>query len=284
MHDKREFAATTEPGEMLDPTRLLVASTSNFGAPRCPRRLGARGAILSLATDARRRWRCRAEFASRACRQATLDGAVQLYTAQAPSFLNRFPNPEADTADMPAVSNPLGISVNNAFGRPGSPTRRATGARGIGVESVLDPDGRPLAEAPSERAGGVFAGHAHQPRRRSARGRPPGRGGRQRVPRAPRRTPRGGRCSPSQPPTGRSSRSTSRRASTAWPRRARSHRSPAGAAAVARLPTRVGMVFNWVPDRFLYVADPGNDAILQLRLDDDFHVFKVAETRRLQSP
>ena len=26
-------------------------------------------------------------------------------------------------------------------------------------------------------------------------------------------------------------------------------------------PGRVGMVFNWVPDRFLYVTDPGNDAI-----------------------
>ena len=44
------------------------------------------------------------------------------------------------------------------------------------------------------------------------------------------------------------------------------------------------MVFNWVPDRFLYVTDPGNDAVLQLRLDDDFRVFRVAQTRRLESP
>jgi hypothetical protein len=43
------------------------------------------------------------------------------------------------------------------------------------------------------------------------------------------------------------------------------------------------MVFNWVPDRFLYVADPGNDAVLQLHLDDDFRVFRVVETRRLTS-
>ena len=49
-------------------------------------------------------------------------------------------------------------------------------------------------------------------------------------------------------------------------------------------PTRVGMVFNWVPDRFLYVSDPRNDAVLQLRLEDDFKVFEVAETRRLQGP
>ena len=44
------------------------------------------------------------------------------------------------------------------------------------------------------------------------------------------------------------------------------------------------MVFNWVPDRFLYVSDPANDAVLQLHLDDDFEVFKVKDTRRLESP
>ena len=44
------------------------------------------------------------------------------------------------------------------------------------------------------------------------------------------------------------------------------------------------MAFNWVPDRFLYVTDPAHDAIVQLRLDDDFHVFRVAATRRLRSP
>ena len=44
------------------------------------------------------------------------------------------------------------------------------------------------------------------------------------------------------------------------------------------------MVFNWVPDRFLYVTDPGNDAVLQLHLDDDFQIFRIVETRRLESP
>jgi hypothetical protein len=59
--------------------------------------------------------------------------------------------------------------------------------------------------------------------------------------------------------------------------------APAGTLAPMRPPTRVGMVFNWVPDRFLYVSDPVNDAVLQLRLDDDFRIFEVVETRRLQS-
>ena len=31
------------------------------------------------------------------------------------------------------------------------------------------------------------------------------------------------------------------------------------------------------------MSDPGNDAVLQLRLDDDFEVFHVTETRRLES-
>src|SRR5439155_12118245 len=33
IHDKPEFAAFTQQGEVLAPERLLVASTSNFGAP-----------------------------------------------------------------------------------------------------------------------------------------------------------------------------------------------------------------------------------------------------------
>src|SRR5262244_4034802 len=32
-HDRSDFAAFTQPGQVLDRTRLLVASTSNFGAP-----------------------------------------------------------------------------------------------------------------------------------------------------------------------------------------------------------------------------------------------------------
>src|SRR5881296_3067046 len=32
-HDRADFAAFTQPGQVLDRTRLFVASTSNFGAP-----------------------------------------------------------------------------------------------------------------------------------------------------------------------------------------------------------------------------------------------------------
>ena len=47
IHDKANFAAFTRPGAVLDPTRLLVASTSNFGASLAQPNMPP-GAILSL--------------------------------------------------------------------------------------------------------------------------------------------------------------------------------------------------------------------------------------------
>ena len=47
IHDKVAFRALTEPGAVLDPKRILVASTSNFGAQ--PARNGyPTGTILSI--------------------------------------------------------------------------------------------------------------------------------------------------------------------------------------------------------------------------------------------
>ena len=58
------------------------------------------------------------DFAAADGQASRLDGAVQLYAAQSPAFLNGFYNPVAVTADFPSVSAPQGISLNNAFGRP----------------------------------------------------------------------------------------------------------------------------------------------------------------------
>ena len=157
MHDQSDFAATTEPGEILDPTRLLVASTSNFGAPTA-RADWASGSILSLATDDGPPLQVPSRFAASGDQASAADGATSLYTAQSPEFLNRVPHSDAETADMPAVSNPLGISINNAFGRPWFANAPGSRYAFTGAESVLDPNGRPLSEAPSEPAGGVFAG------------------------------------------------------------------------------------------------------------------------------
>src|SRR5262245_21994649 len=47
IRDKAEFLAFTQPGRILDAKRVLVASSSTFGAPRAPREV-AGGWILSF--------------------------------------------------------------------------------------------------------------------------------------------------------------------------------------------------------------------------------------------
>ncbi|MEA2190561.1 MAG: hypothetical protein QOI73_682 [Solirubrobacteraceae bacterium] len=278
IHDTRSFAATTRRGKVLDPARLLVASSSNFGAPLA-RPDWSPGAILSLATDARAVLRVPPNFAESGVLPSALQGDAQLYSAQAPSFLNRVPDSGSPTAGMPAVSNPLGISVNNGFGRPWVANAPAPAGAEIGVETVLDPDGRPLADPPSEHAGGVFAGDLTN--------------------RSPQRRP-GALLAGAigNALLGASPDATNRAVfavATADGALAQVHvedgvdgLAPPGTLAPLATgrpgaPTRTGMVFNWVPDRFLYVADAGNDALLQLHLDDDFRIFEVVETRRLAS-
>ncbi len=284
IHDKRAFAATTRPGKVLDPTRLLVASTSNFGAP-VARGDWSPGAILSLATDTRAPLTVPSDFASSGVQPSALKGAAQLYTAQSPTFMNRVSDPGSDTAGMPAVSNPLGISVNNGFGRPWFASAPTSGRADIGVETVLDPDGRPLADPPSERAGGVFAGALtnRAPQRQQGALRA-GAVGNALLGASPDASNRAvfavatgdGALSQVHVEDGVDGLSPPGTLAPLPRRRP-------GAEARSDPPPRAGMVFNWVPERFLYVADPGNDAVLQLHLDDDFRVFQVAGTRRLQS-
>ncbi len=55
------------------------------------------------------------------------------------------------------VSNPLGLSNNNAFGRLW-PANAPFGDTGVGSSSILDPTGLPLAGAPNPVIGGVYVG------------------------------------------------------------------------------------------------------------------------------
>src|SRR5207245_4957798 len=60
------------------------------------------------------------------------------------------------------VSNPLGLSNNNAFGRLW-PANAPFGDTGVGSSSILDPTGLPLAKlpatAPNSLIGGVYVGN-----------------------------------------------------------------------------------------------------------------------------
>jgi hypothetical protein len=266
IHDKPEFAAYTQPGRVLDPERLLVASTSNFGAPLALANQPA-GAVLSVSTDQSEPIVVPADFAAAGGQVSALDGSVQLYTAQSPAFANSLTKPEAVTADLTAVSNPLAISINDGFGRPWF-------ANGVSTETVIDPDGRPLADPPSATAGGVFA--SDQTNRAD-----------QRIP---------GQLSGAAVGTALIGKSSDGSGKAVFAtinadgsvvqvhvKLGVDGLAPAGT--ISPLAEgRAGAVFNWVPDRILYVADPGGNGVLALTLSDDGTVFQVEQTRRLSAP
>jgi hypothetical protein len=154
IHDKPALHAFTAPGQVLDPVRILAGSSSNFGEPMA-RTDQREGSFLSidpngdtLVIDP--------NFASAGGQVSTLGGRVQVYTANNAAFLNSIKNPGANTANYTGASNPLGISINNAFGRLW-PANAPNGLEGVGTSTILDPQGFGLAGAPNPAFGGVYA-------------------------------------------------------------------------------------------------------------------------------
>ena len=110
------FPSLIQPGAVLDPNRVLVGSRSNFGAPGATG-AGQEGSFLSVDPSGSAVLAVPADFASNDGQASTLDRHVQIFTVNSPSFRNGVNNPNANTAKFTAVSNPLGLSNNNAFGR-----------------------------------------------------------------------------------------------------------------------------------------------------------------------
>lgn len=283
IHDNPVFAEYTKPGNILDPSRILVTSGSNFGAPRA-RAEDPEGSVLSLDPSGPAAIIVPAGFATAGNQASTPDGRLKLFSAQSPQFRNGANTPQAATADLPAVSNPLGISINNAFGRLWFPSA-PSGSRGYGLDSILDPGGTPLANAPSKLAGGLFAGDLTN--------------------RSPQIVPGGLRSGAIANAFLGASSDGSKRAVfavlTADGALSQAHTefnvdglAPAGTIAPITLATddsardasvtRAGMIFNWVPNRILYVTDPTQNAIVVVLLDDDGKVFRVKDTSRITSP
>jgi hypothetical protein len=156
INDNPSFQAYTGPGKVLQAERILVGSASNFGAAKAVES-DMPGSILSIDPTAPEVLRVPLDFARSGDQATTAAGRIQLYSAQAAAFLNRVTSPQAATAGDPGVSNPLDLSINNAFGRLW-PANAPRGLDGASSESILDPGGMPLAKAPSTRAGGVFSG------------------------------------------------------------------------------------------------------------------------------
>ena len=293
------LAAASHP--VLDRERLLVASSSNFGAPPA-RRTEAPGSILSLDIS-RGVVNVPADFARPDLSPPTIatgqpyaaGGAVILYTAQSPAFLNGKNNPAAVTADRPSVSLPLGISLNNGFGRPWF-ANAPLGATGEGTISVVDPSGIGLAGAPDPIAGGVFASFITNRQ-----------------------------LSPPDPTQGLTGAAVATALATKSPDLAIPQRAVffaalangsiaqvhvqkgvdplVGANSFTPIPvittaaaestdpdtvTRVGMIFNWAPTRILYVSDPLANRIVAFDVSDEGAspqtLFSAANARDIRSP
>jgi hypothetical protein len=151
------FPSYVKSGAVLDPRRLLVGSRSNFGAPRAVG-VGSEGAFLSIDPTGSSVLRVPANFARSGDQALTLGGYVQMFSANSPSWINGVNNPGAKTAQYAGVSNPLGLSNNNAFGRIW-PANAPFSEEGIGSSSILDPTGLPLLGPPNPLIGGVYVGN-----------------------------------------------------------------------------------------------------------------------------
>jgi len=289
-----EFLLQTQAGRALDPRRVLVAVSGNFGA-----KLGdpthAPGAVISIDPDANTRGAPLAVPGDLGVRPAVAGAPVLLYSAQSARFMNRLRNGGARTAGFAGTSGPRYISVNNAFGRPWI-ANAPFGLQGAGSESVLDPDGAPLANAPSDNAGGVFVGGstARASTPRSVRSgwfasllnnRPSG----QLTPGAIDKGALGTALLGASPDgsgfavfavvTG------SGAVVQAHVQDGVDGLAPPGTIAVGDAdPGVVGIAFKWNPERVLYVADAQRNAIAVLNLADDARHFTLTRLARIESP
>src|SRR6516164_4682961 len=156
-----KFPTFIANGAVLDQNRILVGSRSNFGAPLADG-VGSEGSFLSIDpsqsdSQSDEPLVIKPDFAQSGDQASTLDGAVQMFSANSPHWLNGLNNPSAKTASYTGVSNPLGLSNNNAFGRIW-PANAPSGDTGVGSSSILDPTGLPLNGAPNPLIGGVYVG------------------------------------------------------------------------------------------------------------------------------
>ena len=284
IHDKANLNPSIAPGMVLDPQRLLVASSSSFGAT-LSRPAEGPGGVLSLdvthglVTVA-------PDLATAGGQAASADGLAQIYANQDAAFLNSINNPTAVTAALPSSSLPLGISLNNGNGRPWI-ANAPTGANGAGTITVDDPSGAPLAGAPDPVAGGVFSGDGTNRSSASTEGLDHGAVGTAIMSKSPDGTGKAVFL-----------------AAEADGSIVQVHvlkgvdgLAPAGtfhpltnltvAATQSTSPdvvTRIGMVFNWVPTRIAYVSDPLGNQIVALDITDDGTLFIAGAPRFIRSP
>src|SRR6266545_6880119 len=285
--EKPSLATQAQP--VLDGNRLLVASTSNFGAPLALPQ--PEGSILSIDVSAGPVEIADPTFAASVSpanrHPSTAVGAVLLYTAQNATFLNSVNgNTAAATAALPAVSLPLGISLNNGFGRPWfANAPNASGAEG--TITVIDPNGAPLAGAPSATAGGVFAGNLTNRSAATTHGLTAGAIATALITKSPDGTGRAiflaalADGSVAQVHVQKGVDGLAPPGSFTAIADITRERAESNDPAVV---TRTGMLFNWVPTRSVFVTDPLADRILVFDLADDGTLLQAVNARYIASP
>jgi hypothetical protein len=277
------FAAFTEPGRVLDPNRILVGSNSNFGAPLADT-AQAPGALLSIDPTGSNTLTVPASFAAADGQVSALDGRVQLFSAQSPAFLNGINTPGAVTAALAGVSNPHGLSINNGFGRIW-PANVPAGMGDPATESILDPNGVPLASAPDKVAGGVFAAELtnRQPQPLIAGGLTTGAVGTALLGRSTDNSTRAVFavvCADGSLVQAHTEQGVD---GLAPPGTITSMVGMSGSSSPGNGDLRVGIVWNFEPVRTLFMSDPLANAVVTLNLLDNGTVFQPGDIARLTS-
>jgi hypothetical protein len=289
IHDNLKFAAFTLPGQVLDPARILVGSTSNFGAPlansgQLP------GSFISIDPRGQSPLVIPRQFAATGTQASTLGGFVQMYSAQSALFLNSIHTPLAATASFTGVSNPLGLSINNAFGRLW-PANAPYQLEGIGSSSILDPTGEPLAGAPNPVTGGVYAGNlsGRRPSQVIPGSLATGAVGTALLGRSPDGSGKAvfavvtadGGIVQEQTLQGLDGLAPAGTVSPVLGRRL--DKDLDKDREDARATPRVGVLLNYSPTRILYVSEPFTNSIAVINLTDDKVVFHVASVSHINS-
>jgi hypothetical protein len=286
IHDKPAFFAFTLPGQVLDPARILVGSTSNFGAP-VTRQDELPGAFLSIDPHGNDTLVVPPDFAAGGGQPSALAGRVQMFSVQSADFLNGVNNPGAATANFTGVSNPLGLSINNAFGRLW-PANAPNGLEGPGTSTILDPNGVPLAGAPNAQAGGVFADNLtpRLPTQVMSGALSTGAVGTAFLGHSPDGSTRAvfsvvlADGSIVQAHTGKAVDGLAP-AGTVSP--LLGHQEPGDEGNPRAVSPRMGALLNYTPTRILYVTEPFENSIAVLDLTDDGVIFRVSSVHRIQS-
>lgn len=286
IHDNPAFQAFTQPGRVLDPTRILVGSTSNFGAPLA-RTDQLPGSFLSIDPSGDDVLVPPEDFAASGTQASALDGRVQLYSANSPAFLNSVHNSGAATANFTSVTNPLGMSINNAFGRLW-PANAPYGLLGIGTSTIVDPGGEPLAGPPSPIIGGVYADDLtpRQPSQLIPGALNTGAVGTALLGRSPDGSTRAVFavvCADGSIVQEHTAKALDGLAPAGTVDPVLGHKLRGLDDENRNATPRVGVLLNYEPTRILYVSEPFSNSIVALSLVDDGVIFHVVGIRRIHS-